>query len=45
LVSGSIGHWGHVHQRQNRYRADLELLPSEEGWKLSALKILEEERL
>ena len=20
-VSGSVGHWGHVHQRQNQYQA------------------------
>ena len=22
-VNGSVGHWGHVHTRSNRYRANL----------------------
>jgi hypothetical protein len=44
-VSGSIGHWGHVHQRINGYHANLSLENVEGAWKLSALEILEEQRL
>ncbi|MBW2229866.1 MAG: hypothetical protein JRH17_05730 [Deltaproteobacteria bacterium] len=44
-VRGSVGHWGHIHQRSNRYRAELTVAPVEERWKLTALEILEEERL
>jgi hypothetical protein len=44
-VAGSIGHWGHVHQRRNQYRAELAVAPVDGEWKLVALEILEEERL
>ena len=44
-VSGSIGHWGHVHQRSNGYRANLEISEIDGVWKLTGLEILEEQRL
>jgi hypothetical protein len=44
-VAGSVGHWGHVHQRRNRYRARLDVAPVENQWKIVALEILEESRL
>ena len=44
-VSGSVGHWGHRHQRSNRYRADLGIESVDGAWKLTALDLLEEERL
>lgn len=44
-VFGSVGHWGHIHSRSNRYEAELEIAPSEGVWKLSRLEIFEEERL
>jgi hypothetical protein len=44
-VTGSVGHWGHVHQRRNRYRARLRVEPVSDVWKLAELTILEEERL
>ncbi len=44
-VAGSVGHWGHVHQRRNRYRAELSVLPVAGAWKLVGVEILEEERL
>ena len=44
-VSGSVGHWGHNHQRRNRYRSELTVTPVDGVWKLSDLAILEEERL
>ena len=44
-VSGSVGHWGHVHQRRNGYHAMLEINEIDGAWKLTGLEILEEERL
>ena len=44
-VHGSVGHWGHVHQRSNRYQAKLEIAPIDGVWKLTGLEILNEERL
>jgi len=44
-VFGSVGHWGHIHSRSNRYEAELEIAPSEGVWKLSNLEILDEQRL
>jgi hypothetical protein len=44
-ASGSVGHWGHVHQRTNRYRANLEISEIEGAWKLTGFEILEEQRL
>jgi hypothetical protein len=44
-VFGSVGHWGHIHSRNNRYEAELEIAPSDGSWKLSRLEILDEQRL
>jgi hypothetical protein len=44
-VAGSIGHWGHVHQRRNQYRAALAVAPRGGTWKLVDVEILEEQRL
>jgi hypothetical protein len=44
-VSGTVGHWGHTHERTNRYQAlfTVELVAA--AWKITALEILREERL
>jgi hypothetical protein len=44
-VAGSVGHWGHIHQRTNAYHARLTMLDVDGAWKLASLDILEEERL
>ena len=44
-VAGSVGHWGHVHQRTNAYNANLEISEVDGVWKLTGLEILEEQRL
>jgi hypothetical protein len=44
-VTGSVGHWGHVHQRSNGYRANLEISEIDGAWKLTGLEILDEQRL
>ena len=44
-VTGSVSHWGHLHQRQNQYRAEFEIRPTDAGWKLHDLHLLDQERL
>ena len=44
-VSGSVNHFGHVHYRQNRYDAALDLLPVEGTWKIRQIEILDERRV
>jgi len=44
-VFGSVGHWGHIHQRKNGYHAKLQISEIDGTWKLTGLEILEEERL
>ncbi len=43
-VQGRVGHWGHVHQRRNRYQAILTLVAKDGVWKLIDLELLEETR-
>ncbi len=44
-VKGSVGHWGHVHQRTNRYQAELTVQPLAGHWKITELDLLHEERI
>ncbi|MEM9444697.1 MAG: hypothetical protein AAGA18_05020 [Verrucomicrobiota bacterium] len=44
-VSGSVGHWGHVHRRTNQYRAKLKIQAADSVWKLLELELIDEERL
>ena len=44
-VTGSVGHWGHIHQRRNQYEAILEVKPVGGIWKITSLDLLSEERL
>lgn len=44
-VHGSVGHWGHIHQRSNRYRANLTVSVDQDQWKLQGMTVLQEERL
>jgi hypothetical protein len=44
-VQGSVGHWGHVHQRVNRYKALMTMVVEEQQWKLKKITVLQEERL
>jgi hypothetical protein len=44
-VRGSVGHWGHIHERGNRYQATLEIAPEHDRWKLVGLEVLDEQRL
>jgi len=44
-VRAAVGHWGHLHERRNEYRADLTLAPIDGSWKLVDVEILDEVRL
>jgi hypothetical protein len=41
---GRVGHWGHLHQRVNKYKANMTVEPVEGAWKLTGLEVLEEVR-
>jgi len=44
-VSGSVGHWGHIHQRTNQYDAVLRIEPVDGVWKITGLELFQEERV
>ena len=44
-VRAAVGHWGHIHERRNEYRAHLALAPIDGQWKLVGVEILDEVRL
>jgi hypothetical protein len=45
VVTGSVGHWGHIHQRKNAYQAVLHIEPFENSWKITDLHLQSEQRL
>ncbi len=42
---GSVGHWGHLHTRQNVYDAILTLAVADGSWKIVGIDLLEEKRI
>jgi hypothetical protein len=42
---GTVGHWGHIHMRKNRYEANITVEPVEGVWKITGLELLEERRI
>ena len=42
---GSVGHWGHIHTRQNRYDAVITIKPVDGSWKIVNLDLIEEKRI
>jgi len=43
-VAGAIGHWGHTHERVNRYAASLTLAPVDGRWKLAHFDLRDVQR-
>jgi hypothetical protein len=43
-VLGSVGHWGHIHQRMNQYEARFVVRIVDNEWKITDLEILQEVR-
>ncbi len=44
-ATGSVGHWGHIHTRQNLYDAYLTLAVVDGAWKIINIEVLEEKRI
>ena len=44
-AQGSVGHWGHIHTRQNIYDAVLTLAVVDGSWKITGIELLEEKRV
>jgi hypothetical protein len=44
-VAAAVAHWGHIHQRVNRYVADLHLEAVDGVWKITGMELIEEQRL
>jgi len=44
-ASGSVGHWGHVHIRQNLYDAIVTVQAVDKKWKITGLELLQEKRI
>ena len=44
-VTGSVGHWGHIHRRRNQYDARLTIRAMDGGWKITEMELRSEERL
>lgn len=44
-VIGTVTHFGHTHQRKNRYRAELTLVADSDVWKLFGIDLKDERRL
>ncbi len=44
-INGSVSHFGHMHYRQNRYRAIIWITPMDGNWKIQNIEMLDEERL
>jgi hypothetical protein len=42
---GSVGHWGHVHQRKNRYQAVVTVAAQGDAWKIVDLELMDERRI
>ncbi len=42
---GSVGHWGHVHQRKNRYEAVVSVEAQDGAWKIVDLELRDERRI
>jgi len=42
---GTVGHWGHVHQRKNRYEAVVTVAAQDGAWKIVDLELRDERRI
>ena len=42
---GTVGHWGHLHTRQNLYDAVVTIEAIDGRWKITDLELLEEQRI
>ena len=45
VVGGTVTHFGHRHFRQNRYDAQVTLVPVDSTWKIRSIELFDEERI
>ena len=45
VAVGTVTHWGHTHDRVNRYHATMTITPVDGVWKLVGLELVNEERI
>ncbi len=44
-VSGTVEHWGHVHERQNQFSAIFSIEPEDGHWRLTSMSINDERQI
>ena len=44
-ATGTVGHWGHIHTRENLYDAVIRVEAIDGKWKITGLEIVEEKRI
>ena len=44
-ATGTVGHWGHIHTRENLYDAEIRVEAVDGKWKITGLEIIEEKRI
>ncbi len=42
---GTVGHWGHIHQRKNRYEGVVTVAARDGAWKIVGLEMRDEQRI
>ncbi|TWT81373.1 hypothetical protein CA13_28250 [Planctomycetes bacterium CA13] len=45
MVTGSVGHWGHLHQRTNQYQGELVIKAINGEWKIIEMELTDEQRI
>ncbi len=45
VTIGEVTHWGHTHERTNKYEAEMTISSENEVWRISGLDLLNEERI
>ena len=41
-LSGTIEHWGHIHERENEYEAEFRVSLVDKAWKLTQMEVVDE---
>ena len=44
-VSGTVEHWGHIHERTNQYEAVFAVQPVDNAWKVTNIELLDQRRV
>ncbi|MCA9050445.1 MAG: hypothetical protein KDA89_17030 [Planctomycetaceae bacterium] len=44
-VAGTVEHWGHIHERQNRFTALFDVRPEKGAWKITSMQVEDQENV